>query len=156
MWRSMGATLVAGFLTACSDGSTIQVSYSAQDPYSDPALLTVELAWPGGGQHLEGRTFTTTQGGAPHSPVIDVPTRGELRVQTQLVTQDGDTLARTGGTLTLQPDYGYGAGAVVGLLSPDGFCSNVVDRAPVLTPGGGVTPDTLFLVLTGIHEEAIC
>ena len=98
MRRHFWFALVVGFSAACSDGSTIQVSYSAGDPYADPALLTVDLAWPGSGRRLEGRTFTTTtEFGAPHSPVLDVPTGGQLQVRARLVTPEGDTLAQVAG-----------------------------------------------------------
>jgi hypothetical protein len=149
-------TLAVGLLTACSDGSTLQVSYSAVDAYADPALLTVDLLWPGGGRHLDGRRFTTTtEFGTPHSQVLDVPTGGQLQVRAYL-TSANDTLAQVAGTLTLQPNYGYGASLLVGPTGSESFCSSVADRAPVLGPSAAVTSDTLFLELSGLQEGAIC
>jgi hypothetical protein len=156
MQRSLWVlTLAVGLLTACSDGSTLQVSYSAVDPYADPALLTVDVVWAGGGHRLDGRTFTT-EFGMSHSPVLDVPTRGQLLVRAYLVTPANDTLAQVAGTRMLEPNFLYGAGLIVGPTGSESFCTNVADRAPVLAPGAAVTNDTLFLELSGLQEDAIC
>lgn len=155
MRRSLWVTLIGGVLTACSDGSTMQVSYSARDPYADPALLTVDVAWAGGGYHLEGREFTTELG-TPHSPMFDVPTSGQLRVRAYLLGHGDDTLARVAGTLMLEPNYRYGAGLLVGPTGSESFCTSVADRAPVLVGGAAVAGDTLFLELNGLEKDAIC
>jgi hypothetical protein len=148
-------TLAVGLLAACSDGSTLQVSYLAVDPYADPALLTVDVVWAGGGHRLEGRTFTT-EPGTHHSSVLDVPTRGQLQLRAYLVTAGNDTLAQVTGTLVLQPNYRYGAGLLVGPTGSESFCSQVADRAPVLVPGAAVAGDTLFLELSALQKDAIC
>jgi hypothetical protein len=162
-WRAGGALrfhlwlpVMLGICGACGDGNTFEVVYAGQEPFV-PALLTVDVQWVGGGTHLEGADFTTKRYGTPHSERIDVPGGGPLRVEAQLVTPSGDTLAHVSGSLRLEPDFTYGAGLDASAEAPQGVCVSISDRAPLRDPESGeLTGDTLFLTLGGLPRRAIC
>ena len=149
--------LTAGCGLLNPDGSTLAVTYRSSPPFNDPALLHLDVDWPGASRHIAGLGFSgSLLSGARFES--DVGHVGMLHVRLTLVAAPADTLGVAVVTLYLADETSHFVNFQAGgrRPTPSLFCTSDQPSVPLRRPGQAAVTDTLFLDAGGLQDGSVC
>ncbi len=152
-----GLALAAGCHLFNPDGSTVAVTYRSRAPFTDPALVHLDVEWPGGSKSAGGNNFSGSLASGARF-LSDIGRAGALRVNLTLVAAAGDTLGVAVVTLSLAEETSHFVNFQAGGLrpAPSLFCTSDLPSVPLRRPGQVAATDTLFIDAGSIGNGSIC